>query len=141
MGKVLVSTGAAAFVLVTVLGGCASLKKGPSDQELITQVVKNYQTDLQKGDVDAVMTQFSSDYSDGEGRDKAGLKDFLNQAKDQGYLDDIEVNIDDMKITINDDTATAGPVGLYGNFGGIDVTLGLKEESEGNWLITSMDEY
>jgi hypothetical protein len=130
----------AGIVLAFVVAGCAGVGAAPSAEDLITKTMTDWKTAIEAGDVDAAMMEYSDSYADPEGRGKGDLQAFLEGAADQGYLEGVEVGLEDMIITLSVGEATAGPVSMYGNFGGIDLLVTLVEE-DGEWLITSADEY
>ena len=63
-------------------------------------------------------------------------KSFLAGGKEQGFLDGITSNTDNMEITVEGLSATAGPVDLEGVFGTLSVTYELEKRG-GKWLIVS----
>lgn len=70
--------------------------------------------------------------------DKDATKEFLLDAKDMGYLEDMEVILDDLKITIDGETALVYPIHVGTAMGGATVKRTLTKEA-GGWIITEMD--
>ena len=126
--------------LVVAFGlGCAT-GGGASDEELITNVITAWKTAIEAEDVEAAMACYADSYTDPEGRGKEETGAFLSEAKDQGYMNGIEVDLQDLVIEIDGDAAVAEPVSLYGSFGGMDLSYGLTKV-DGTWLVTSGDQY
>jgi len=119
--------------------GCAMFGRGPSDEELIGNTLAEWKAGLVEEDLDRFMATFSEDFSSSQGGGKAELGDFIGGAMEQGYLEDVEVNVEDAEIKIEGDTATASPVELDGIFGVMVFELALKKEN-GTWRIVSIEE-
>jgi len=131
-------------VMLVVLGGavvvcgCASTPQGPSDEELIAEVVEGMKGALVAQDLDTLMTFYSENFEHWEYGDKAGLKNFMEEAIDMGYLENAEVSTDKAETTIEKDTAKVYPVEFAASFGSATIGVELKKEGMA-WLITSMD--
>ncbi len=89
-------------------------------------------------DIEDIMKSISDDFEHYEWGDKDGLRDFLEQAIDMGYLEDLEIITEDTEIRIDDDEATAYPVDLEGAFGSVTLELVFTKEGD-TWMITGMD--
>lgn len=121
---------------VVALAGCATGGGGGlSDEELIKNLISDAMTALAAGDIDAMVANYADDFSSDQGGGKAETKEFLQGAKDQGMLDGITANTDDLIITVDGDKATAGPVGLDTAMGSINLDFEL-EKRDGVWLVT-----
>ena len=120
--------------LVAVTGGCAIFATGPSDEEMIAATMDTMFAAIAAQDLDKMMALYSDDYKGENGEGKAEVRDFLAEAIDMGYMEDLEVTSEDMKITVDGDTATAGPVGydIMGNE--FSIAYDLKKE-DGTWRI------
>lgn len=117
--------------------GCQTAKK-VSPEEAVNAQVNKFAQALKAKDIDTVMTLFSEKFEHYEWGDKAGAKEFLQQAADVGYLDSLEVDLSKMQIKVEGSTATAYPIEVTGNFGSTTVELVFTNEN-GNWLITGVD--
>ncbi|NIA14268.1 MAG: hypothetical protein GWP08_09310 [Nitrospiraceae bacterium] len=127
------------FVSVLALGllsGCAT--SGPSDEELVGDVVKGWTAAALAQDVDAMLKFYSDDFQNYEFGGKDGLGEFLTDAKDMGYLEDCEIDTEGAKIEIDGDTAEVYPVEMTAAFGSATLEFALKKEASG-WMITAMD--
>ena len=125
----------AATLVVALVCGCATMGKGPSDEELITQTLDGYAAGLVAQDIDKLMAAYSDDFETEEGLGKEDLREFLAGAIDQGYLEDVEVDADDCEIKIDGAKATAGPVVYSSAMGSITVEYTMKKEADGVWRI------
>ncbi len=130
------------LVCVTILlpltfVGCQTAKK-VSPEEAVNAQVNKFAQALKAKDIDTAMTLFSEKFEHYEWGDKAGAKEFLQQAADVGYLDGLEVDLSKMQIKVEGSTATVYPIEVTGNFGSTTVELVFTNEN-GNWLITGVD--
>lgn len=133
--------GASALVL-TVLAACASAGGGggmpaPSDEELIGELMNKVMDALKAGDVDSMVMSYSDDFSSDQGG-KPEMQQFLQGAKEQGFLDGIEVDLAGMTVSVEGDSATAEPVEVSGAFGALSLSFGLQKR-DGAWIITSQN--
>jgi ketosteroid isomerase-like protein len=119
--------------------GCAMFGSGPSDEQLIGNTLAEWKAGLVEEDIDRFLATFSEDFSSSQGGGKAEIGDFIGGAMEQGYLEDVEVNVEDADIAVEGDTATASPVELDGVFGVMTFGVTLKKEN-GTWRIIGMEE-
>lgn len=120
-------------------GGGADAPAGPSDEELIQDIISSSLDALKAKDIDSMMSSYSDDFSSNQGMDKAGMAQFLNQANEMGMLDDVTVDTTAMTTTIAGDTAEVAGIGLEGAFGAL--TLGFKlEKRDGAWVVTYQEQ-
>ncbi|HUW61495.1 MAG TPA: hypothetical protein VMZ06_10850 [Candidatus Bathyarchaeia archaeon] len=109
-----------------------------SPKEAILASIKTFAEKLAAKDIDAVVNQFSDSFSHYELGDKEGMRAFLKDAADMGYLDDIEIDLDDAEVEIDGDKGTVYPIDVFGAFG--SATLELKGQQEkGAWVLTGLD--
>ncbi len=126
-------------VAVLFVAGCASMAKGPSDEELIVQTVMKLKEALETQDIDLLMETFADDFEHPEVGGKEDGRMMLEMGMEAGYADDGEVYLDDMEIAMNDDgTATVYPVDLSAAMGSIAVELVMAKRGE-QWLIITLD--
>jgi hypothetical protein len=104
----------------------------------IMETVNGWFAGLVAEDVEATMKLVSEDFEHYEYGDKEGLTDFLEQANDMGYLEDLEIDKEDAEVEIEDGEAVVYPIEMSGYFGTITFELILEEE-EGAWMVTGMD--
>jgi ketosteroid isomerase-like protein len=130
----------AALVLTLSVAGCAggTMAKGPSDQELLDQMSTEFMAAVAAKDVEKLIGFCAEDFESGYLGDKAGFKDFLNMAVDQGYFDGIEIAMDEGELVIEGDTATKYPVPVDGSFGSVTVEV-LSKKVDGVWKISGID--
>jgi hypothetical protein len=134
-----------AAAVIASMVGCASsggggsmaakAPAGPTDEEMIQQMMIDVMAALTAKDVDKMVSYYADDFTSDNG-DKAATIAFLNGAKDQGFLDGIVVKTDAMQITVEGETAKVGPVNLEGAFGALGMNFGLAKRA-GKWLVVS----
>ena len=138
MRRTTIAISIAALVGAALLGGCATSGKGMTDEELIGKLTEECIAAALAQDIDKLVTYYSDDFSHYEFGDKAGLKEFLAGAKDMGYLDGLEVSMEQAETTIEGDTATIFPVIIEGPFGSTEIEFTSKREGD-TWKIVGMD--
>ena len=126
---------------VITVGGCESTYGGgggASDTDMIQSVLDDMMAALQAQDVDKMVSFYSDDFTSDNG-DKAATQEFLAGAKDQGFLEDLEIDISELQIAVDGDSATAEPITLEGAFG--ELTLGFElQKRGGSWIVTSQSQ-
>jgi ketosteroid isomerase-like protein len=125
-----------AVVSVVLVAGCQT--SGPSDEELILDLLQSWKTAGEAQDIDALLVLYAEDFQNSEYGDKEGLKGFLKDSKDMGYLSNAEMNVADAKITVEGEKATVYPIEMSASFGTATITLELKK-AEGKWMIVGME--
>ncbi len=114
--------------------GCQILGVGPSDEELVSATMADWKAALIAHDLDNLMGTYSENYVSTQGGGKDSVREFLAGAIEQGYLDNVKVNLEDAQITIEGDKANIGPVELTSDAGTYVLEYTLQKE-EGIWLI------
>jgi hypothetical protein len=84
------------------------------------------------------MTYFAEDFECPQIGDKTAFKEFLDNAKDAGFLDGVEIDISAAKTTITGETGEVAPVAVRGNFGEGEA-LFTATKVKGVWMISEMD--
>ena len=130
--------GVVALAIVGMVG-CAG-GGGKSDEELIQEIVDLAMAALVAQDIDAMVSAYAEDFTSDQGGGKAEMKEFLNGAKEQGFLDGIQVDLSNLVITIDGEKATAKPIDLEGAFGALTVEFELAKR-DGQWLVTYQSQY
>lgn len=114
----------------------AQVTESPTEGAMKT--VAAYVKAAEEANIEILMDQISNDFSHYEVGDKLGYQNFLEQAKAEGYLEDIMGNIEDAKAEVDGDTVTVYPVELEGLFGTGILEFELKKEGD-VWKITSLE--
>ncbi len=123
------------FVLAAVLvSGCQTLGVGPSDEELVSTTMAEWKAAMAAKDMDKLMATFSDNYVSTRGTGKDSMREFMTRAFERGFLDSVEVKIEDAEIIIEDDKATYGPVEFVSDRGTFKLEYKLQKE-DGAWLI------
>lgn len=135
--SILVKLGAG-VVAVLLVCGCATLGKGPSDEELIAATIAEWSAGLAAQDADKIMATYSEDFESADMPDKDSMRELIEMAIDQGFLEDAEVISDEAETVIEENTATFGPVELSGAMGSMMFDFTLQKEA-GAWLIVGTE--
>lgn len=135
---------AALLLLLNELGGsggeAAPAAEEKSLDELAKEGVQAWVDNAGKGDIDGMMSWVSEDFEHYEYGDKAGLQDFLQQALDMGYLEELEASMEDTEIEQEDDgTVILYPVDIEGMFGALTFEFVMKKEDDGKYRMIGMD--
>jgi len=125
--------------LLCPLLGCALLQRGPTDEELLGDLLRGWQAAMDARDVDKVMTFYSKDFMSPQGADYEGMKEALERFVPQ--FDDYGVKLSsaDASITIEGDTATIEPITLEADMGSMTLSLIATKEAPGVWRITNSE--
>ena len=125
-------------LLVFAFAGCESIGGGGgmSDEEMIRSLVDDAMAGLKAQDIDAMVADYADSFKSDQGGDTAEMKEFLEGAKEQGFLDDIEVDLSSMVITVDGNKATAKPIELEApSIGSLTLEYDL-EKIDGRWQVT-----
>ncbi len=132
-----VAAGIGVLVLALIVG-CQSAPKGPTDEELIADVIATWQTAITGKDLDGMMALYSENFTGSRGEDKAGVRSFLEQVMAMGYLDGIAIDATGATTTVEEGTATVGPVSSTTSMGPASLTFKLAKEEDG-WMIVGTE--
>ena len=125
---------------VVVLGACVTGGGGPSDEDAIRQIVDDAMAALVAADIDTMVAAYADDFESDQGGGKAEMIEFLNGAKEQGFLEDIEIDVSSMVITVEGDTGSAKPIDLEGAFGALTLEFDLVKR-DGKWWVSYQSQY
>ncbi len=118
----------------------AAAAPAASPEEEIMAGVKQFTGKLGEGDIAAAMAAVDPEFSHYEYGDREGLQMFLEQAKEMGYLDGLEITLGDAEVEMDGDKATVYPVDIEGNFGSATLEFTI-EKKDGTWVLTGLDVY
>lgn len=106
----------------------------------IFEIVSQVMDAVREQDIDKMVSFYADDFTSDQGGGKPEMQEFLQGAKEQGFLEDIEVIMDDIEIEVDGDKATVDNVELEGAFGVL--TLGFElEKRDDKWLVTYQSQY
>jgi ketosteroid isomerase-like protein len=125
-------------LMVVLIGGCRTTARGPSDEEMINNTLTEWQGAVTAKNLDAMMAVYSDAYKGSRGEDKAGVRTFMEQAMQMGYLDGAQVNLEGATTTIEEGKATVAPVSMSTAMGTVTLTIHLAKE-EGGWKIVNSE--
>lgn len=111
----------------------------PTDpKEAAKAVIQKFADAAKKEDVDGMVSVFSDKFEHYQYGDKNGMKEFLQQSKDMGYLEGIEFNLNDAEFEADGDKLSVYPVDVEGSFGSITFEYVLQKEGN-EWKIVEFD--
>lgn len=128
----------ALLLLLNSVGGGEAAAAGGSPEDQAKAAVKAFAAEGSKGNVEGMLALFSDDFEHYEYGDKEGLEEFLSEANDMGYLEEMEIILDDAEFEIDGDTMTVYPVELEGLFGSLTFEYIFQNEG-GTWKIIEFD--
>lgn len=136
--KKIVAVGLIVGWVAMMAAGCATVPKGPTDQELISKRMQEGVAAVKAKDWKAFDGMVSASFSSSAVGDKAALLDYLKNADSAGFLDKIEIDLSGAKTTVTGDKATIAPVVAAGSFGSISLDFtGAKEK--GVWVVNGLE--
>ena len=134
VGAVVVS-----LALVCVASGCATLRGGPSDEELLSELLTNYKAAMEQGDAEKLISLYSKNYATERGGSfdemASRLREFVPRLKEF----EVKVLVADAKIEIEGNTAKLGPVTWDSPRGSRSMALLAAKEADGVWRITGRE--
>jgi hypothetical protein len=128
---VIMKLGVAVFI-VALATGCQSSRL--YNKKLINTAMTNWKTALMAQDLDKVVATYSENYTSTRGSGKDSVRERITRIFDQGYLDNVKVNLEDAETTIDGDKAKFGPVEFISDRGAFTREYRLQKEN-GAWLI------
>lgn len=143
MSKAIVKRALVVVLAVVMVGGCAGTAKGPSDAELVQQQIQNFKAALLAKDIDKVLTCVSENFYHPEVGNKAAARDIMQQGIDSGFTEGGQVDLANMQVKIDKESATAYPIIASAAPGSVTVGLTLKKEKAKDgklgWFITEIN--
>ena len=126
------------LALVFMVCGCAMFQRGPSDEQLLSEMLAGWVAAMGEGSVEKVMSFYSKNYVGGEGEGYDELEELLEQIVPALEQFDAEFKTDGTTIEIEGSKATLAPITLESSYGTIGITIEATKEG-GAWLITSTE--
>jgi ketosteroid isomerase-like protein len=142
MEKSVIVTLIVGVLTVTLMCGCMSetVGRGPSDEELINQMLSKWKAAILAQDIDMLMALHSESFKSFEAPDKESQEAVMQNYFDAGYLDDAKVGLESAEIAIEGDKAKVTGVVLDVTVGEgrYPLTFGLQKEI-GAWMIIDFE--
>jgi hypothetical protein len=126
------------LAVVSMATGCATVERGPSDEEALADLLKTYLTSFKEGNVERLLSLYSKDYESAGGGGYEEMAERLEQMVPRNAERGVAPSTDETGIMVDGDTATIGPI-TFGSGGGVVVTLLTTKEAGGVWRITGSD--
>ena len=124
--------------IILGLTGCASVSKGPSDKDLVQNLLDEWKAATEAQNLDRMMACFSNDFRGDEGG-KDEMRAFLAEFIDSGNLDDAEVDLEKVETIIDGTTASVLSTWLSSTAGSLGIDLDLQKDPDGQWRIVALD--
>ncbi len=132
--SVIMKLGVVVFAAV-LLSGC---QIGPTDEKLVKLTMSDWKASLIAQDLDKLMETYSEDYKSIRGGDKEATRDFMGRAFNEGWVDNIAVDLENAEMKIEENKAEFAPVELV--TGSWDATIGFTLQKEKKlWLIVGSE--
>ena len=122
-------------ILATQVCGCATLFKGKSDEVLIRGVMGEWKAAMVSQDLEGIMAAYSEDYEGRRGSGKKELREFISRLIDEGRLSNYEIKMEEMAVSVDEETAAVGPVEFVGSQRPWRFHLELQKEEDNQWRI------
>jgi len=135
MKKSVITKLSVGVLIVVIVCGCRMIG-GPSDEKLINTTMADWKTALTTRNLDRVMTVYSENYVSERVNGKDAIRQFMTRAFNEGWLKNVNVNLEEAKPAIEEDKARFGPVAFTSDRGTMKVDYTLQKEN-GAWLIVS----
>jgi len=121
-----------AILIVALACGCQS--SGLTDEKLINTTMTDWKTALTAQDLDKLMATYSDNYASDRASGKDAVRERMTKIFEQGWMDNVKVNLEGAAITIDGDKAEFGPVKFTSDEGMFTRQFTLQKES-GTWLL------
>ena len=132
MKKPVIMSPGVAVVIVVLAGGCQV--GAPSDEELINWTMTDWKAALKARDLDRLMATYSENYVSARASGKDSVRQRMTRIFDRGWMDNVKVNLENAKTTIDRDKAEFGPVKFNSDKGMFTRQFTLQKEYEA-WLL------
>lgn len=134
-----------AFCALVTIGmmGCASTGGGGgggNDSDLIRSLIDDAMAALKAADIDTMVENYADTFESDQGGGRDEMKEFLQGAQEQGFLEDIEIDLSNLVIAVDGMKASAKPIELEGAFGALTIEYDL-EKIGGTWQVTYQTQY
>lgn len=135
MKKSVITKLGVSVITAVLICGCQMIG-GPSDEKRINTTMADWKTALKTRNLDGVMTVYSEDYVSERVDGKDAIRQFMTRAFNEGWLENVNVNLEEAKPAIEENKAQFGPVAFISDRGTMKVDYTLQKE-DGAWLIVS----
>lgn len=129
-----------ALAVVAMVGCSTSGGGGMSDEDMIKSLVDDAMAALKAQDIQTMTARYADNFESDQGGGKAEIIEFLEGAQEQGFLDDIEISLENLVITVDGTKGSAKPIDLEGAFGSLTLEFEL-EKIDGEWMVTYQAQY
>jgi ketosteroid isomerase-like protein len=113
--------------------GCAGLK-GQSDEEQVADIVDSWLISFQEFNVEVAEKIYSEDFTSDFMENKDAVIQSLGSAEFKGFIGNADIDIAEVVITVEGDTATAESIYIESDEFGFELLHTLAKESDG-WKI------
>lgn len=128
------------LLTASLVFGCAHLRKGPTEQELIASSLEAWKAATEAQNPEGMMACISEDFQWEEGG-KAQMRAFLEGFIREGNLSGALMNLANSVTTLEEESARVQGITLSSDAGSIQLELVMKKDPDGAWRIASLDAY
>ncbi|MHC4487719.1 MAG: Cif family virulence factor [Planctomycetota bacterium] len=108
MKKLVIMNSVVAVLMMVLAGSCQV--GGPSDKELINWTMTDWRAALKAQDLDRLMATYSENYVSARASGKDSVRERMKGIFDRGWMNNVKVNLENAKTTIDRDKAEFGPI-------------------------------
>lgn len=127
-------------LLVMLIGISCTAQPMQTTEQQILAALSNYHTAEREGNLEAILDSYSEKFEDAQGTNKIVLAGFFSILVDQGLLEDLVVDLETMVISVEDDSATVGPVSYTSQLGSNSYRYRLQREEDSKWRFIYSEE-
>ncbi len=127
----------AVSAVTAIVIGCATAPVGPTPAETVTGAQTDLHTAIEAGDVEKIMTLTSDSYSGTQAFSKDMLRNSVEVMIAQGAFETMAITMEDCKIVVEGDSATAGPVVFTSPMAIQSFEFKWKKEADGMWRVVN----
>jgi hypothetical protein len=129
---------ALSVALLYVASGCATLGGGPSDEDMLGELLLKYKACMEEGNAEGVIALYSENYESARGGTYEEMVERMREFIPRMAERDIELGIGEAEVQIDGDTARVGPIVSEGR-NRTRRTILLCAKEDGSWLITGRE--
>lgn len=118
-----------------------TMAKEQDSTEHIGKTLETLRSAIESHDLDTIVSLYSDDYADAQGNTGASIRGYFERLDAMGILKDAKVDLANLRIEVEGDSASAGPVTYRTAAGTAVYVYDLRAARGDRWLIAGRREY